>query len=248
MADVGSLARYALARELCPGVDVLDLGAGDGEGAALLAGWGARSVVAADIAAFPEAEGYSRVRADACDPEALDALGEFGLVLALGMVESVADPLGLMRTVARRMAPGGVAVVTCPSEMEGASTAARAFSALAAPSLGKPAQVLFALPAAGLLLVDPERVVAPLDGDRPGVGDVHSTVRVGDLRPHLKRAVTIVGIWGGSVPETCVVTPVGEDPWPVPRAEPAAPEPPPLPPTPAPAPGLLARLLGGRGR
>ncbi|HET8995122.1 MAG TPA: methyltransferase domain-containing protein, partial [Acetobacteraceae bacterium] len=45
------VARYALLRPACAQRRVLDIACGEGYGSALLAGWGARSVVGVDISA-----------------------------------------------------------------------------------------------------------------------------------------------------------------------------------------------------
>ncbi len=222
-ADIGAATRYALAREVCPGLDVLDIGAGAGDGARLLSAWGARSVTMVDVVAHPApaVRGVRAVRADAGEPQALDDLGTFDLVLALGVVEEADDPAGLLATVRRRMARGGAAIVTCPAEDGGPAAAARAFSRLVAGPLGRPSQVLFTLPAAGLLVIDPERAAA--DTSRPagiaGQEEIHSAARVGDLRPALRSATMVVGVWGTRLPESCVLAPVAPAPA-APAAEP----------------------------
>lgn len=221
--DIGAATRYALAREVCPGLDVLDLGSGAGGGARLLSAWGARSVTMVDIVAHPapQVPGIRAVRADAGEPQALDDLGPFDLVLALGVVEEADDPAGLLATVKRRMVRGGAAIVTCPAEEGGPAAAARAFSRLVAEPLGRPSQVLFALPATGLLVIDPERAAA--DPNRPtgiaGLEEIHSASRVGDLRPALRSATMVVGVWGTRLPESCMLAPVPPHP-PAPFAEP----------------------------
>lgn len=229
--EIASAGRYALAREICPGQRVLDLGCGSGEGAVLLAGWGAGSVTAVDlvepVGAATLGEAVSFQRGDACAEDGLDRLGPFDLVLALGLVEEVDEAPALLSTVRRRLAPGGVAIVTCPVGEEGPQASARAFSRLASDILGKPSQVLFALPVSGLLMVDPERL-------RPGgpngivdQEDIYGTVRLGGGPGSLAATWTIAGIWGGEVPDACVV----------------APEAPSAPPGPATRPGPLGRLL-----
>jgi 2-polyprenyl-3-methyl-5-hydroxy-6-metoxy-1,4-benzoquinol methylase len=115
------LAAYRFASEHARGRTVLDAGCGEGYGVALLAAV-ARRVVGVDRA---EAVGVARARHRdprlefrVLDLTALEELGErFELVLSFQVIEHLPDPVGFLRGVAARTAPGGELIVTTPNRL-----------------------------------------------------------------------------------------------------------------------------------
>jgi SAM-dependent methyltransferase len=115
------LAAYRFAAARAAGRTVLDAGCGEGYGAALLAGV-ARRVVGADRA---EATAVAR----AChrhpnlsfrevDLERLGAMDEqFELVVSFQVIEHLPDPVGFLRGLRSRTAPGGEILVTTPNRL-----------------------------------------------------------------------------------------------------------------------------------
>lgn len=102
------------------GQEVLDIACGSGYGSALLARYGARTVVGVDIApeALAEAQrhharpGVEFVLGDACEPP---VSGPFGAVVSFETIEHVADPERALDSFARLLAPDGVLVVSTPN-------------------------------------------------------------------------------------------------------------------------------------
>jgi GT2 family glycosyltransferase/SAM-dependent methyltransferase/glycosyltransferase involved in cell wall biosynthesis len=117
------LHRYLWARTLVAGRDVLDLGSGEGFGAAILAEV-ASSVHGVDL--DQQAVDHARLRyGDAAvsfahgDATALDhALdGRFDVVVAFEVLEHVADQEGLLAGVRRVLRPGGLLVISTPNRL-----------------------------------------------------------------------------------------------------------------------------------
>jgi 2-polyprenyl-3-methyl-5-hydroxy-6-metoxy-1,4-benzoquinol methylase len=113
------LHRYVLAARHVAGRDVLDLASGEGYGAALLAGGGARRVVGLELdeaavrharAAYPE---VTFVQGSASDPAAVQE-DAFDVVTCFGVLEQVPDHEGLRLLVRRALRPGGLVVVSVP--------------------------------------------------------------------------------------------------------------------------------------
>ncbi len=113
---IGHLHRYAIVAALGAGKRVLDLGAGEGFGAALL-GTRAAEVVAidSDMAAVVHAlESYGRasLRYEHFEAPRLDLLesSSFDVISCLGIWTSVGDTPALIAETHRLLVPGGVAV------------------------------------------------------------------------------------------------------------------------------------------
>ena len=221
-------ALYALAREACTGAKVLDLAPGDGSGPALLAGWGARTVLAIGSAP-PVGETPARLSyldADPCGPYRLDGTGPFDLIVALGLPAGPRDDRALLATVQARLAPGGIAIVRFPAGPEGARAAAAALPAMARDVLGPPTQILVSMPVTGVILVDSEvRRLDPASGIREQQ-ELYLAARVAGGEGRIERAGDIVMAWGQTLPDAAGIA--------------YAPEPSPA------RPGLLGRLFRRR--
>jgi 2-polyprenyl-3-methyl-5-hydroxy-6-metoxy-1,4-benzoquinol methylase len=116
------LAPYRWAARTAAGKSVLDVGCGEGYGAAFLAETAA-SVTGIDRPE-PTARARSRYRGSnltfrTLDIEHLDALEEqFDVVLSCQVIEHVVDPVGFLRTLSARTAPsGGILIVTTPNRL-----------------------------------------------------------------------------------------------------------------------------------
>jgi SAM-dependent methyltransferase len=105
-----------------PGACVLDLGCNEGLFAHLARAWGAGRVVGCDIrddnirraTAVRDHYGISAAELEFLCVDALSldpALGQFDVVLALGLIYHVEDPVGALRVARRMLAPGGLCVV-----------------------------------------------------------------------------------------------------------------------------------------
>lgn len=105
-----------------PTVRVLDLGCNEGLFAHLALAWGAAYVLACDIrevnirraTAIRDHYGVPPASLEfrCADALALDpANGQFDLVLALGLIYHLEDPVGALRVARRMLAPGGLCVV-----------------------------------------------------------------------------------------------------------------------------------------
>ncbi len=111
--------RYAIALGLAEGRRVLDVGSGEGYGAAWLA-TRAESVVGVDIAPDAvdhanSAYGTDRLRFRVGDAMALDA-ADFSadLVVCFETIEHVGDPGRVVAEIARVLAPGGLVLISTP--------------------------------------------------------------------------------------------------------------------------------------
>jgi len=115
-------ARYLFAREFAAGRRVLDVGCGEGYGAALLAEV-ADDVIAVDYspAAIDHAQKkYGRDNLAFRVHEAtvrLTELGRFDLVVCFEVIEHLADPTSLVRTLADATALDGVCLVSTPNRL-----------------------------------------------------------------------------------------------------------------------------------
>lgn len=118
------LARYAIAKPLCKGKAVLDMACGEGYGSRLLADWGARQVVGVDVSAdaVRNAErrfGGAQIQYRTVAAESLVDLlpaSSFDLIVSLETIEHVPDPVGLLQSFQRLLAPGGALVISCPND------------------------------------------------------------------------------------------------------------------------------------
>jgi O-antigen biosynthesis protein len=115
--------RYLWARHLVAGRRVLDLGSGEGFGAAILAG-AATQVVGVDVdrrAVEHAALSYQHDSITFAQASALDlsafAPGSFGAVVAFEMIEHVSDHERLMAEVDRVLAPEGLFIVSTPDAL-----------------------------------------------------------------------------------------------------------------------------------
>lgn len=106
-----------------PGARVLDLGCNEGLFSHLALAWGADRVVGCDIRDLNirRAEGirdHYGIAEDALEFRCVDALaldpaelGTFDVVLCLGLIYHLEDPIGALRVARRLVSPGGVCVV-----------------------------------------------------------------------------------------------------------------------------------------
>ena len=109
--------RALLARSLAPGAagEVLDVGCGDGLFFDHLARYGTPWGVEPDVALLsPDGPWRSHI---ATAPIAADPAqhGRYGLILALDVLEHIADPAPVMQELARRLRPGGLFIATVPA-------------------------------------------------------------------------------------------------------------------------------------
>jgi len=113
-------ARYEFALPFVPNRSVLDIGCGEGYGAALL------SVQAAEVVGIdysPAAIGHARstyrrrnLRFVVADATRLDpAIGRFDVVTCFEVIEHLGNPEGLLDTIARTLNPGGLLVLSTPN-------------------------------------------------------------------------------------------------------------------------------------
>ncbi|HXJ34661.1 MAG TPA: methyltransferase domain-containing protein [Candidatus Eisenbacteria bacterium] len=115
------MAAYDFAATRAPGKSVLDAGCGEGYGAARLAD-AAREVVGVDriepITVARARHRHPRLRFEVADLEHLEALGrQFDLVVSFQVIEHLPDPVGYLRALAARIAPGGEMIVTTPNRL-----------------------------------------------------------------------------------------------------------------------------------
>jgi SAM-dependent methyltransferase len=115
------LAAYRFAATRAAGLRVLDVGCGEGYGAALLAGIAAQ-VVGVDRAEATRVAAARHTRPNltfrALDLAALDGLdARFDLVVSFQVIEHLPDPAGFLAALARRTAAGGALVVTTPNRL-----------------------------------------------------------------------------------------------------------------------------------
>ncbi|MCC6672715.1 MAG: class I SAM-dependent methyltransferase [Planctomycetes bacterium] len=119
--EMEHLARYRFALGFAVGRRVLDLGCGEGYGAALL-GLSARSVVGCEIDAGAVARAAAAYRhANLCFVHVGAtgllpfASGSYDLVTAFEVIEHVPDPDRLLDEARRLLAPGGILIVSSPN-------------------------------------------------------------------------------------------------------------------------------------
>jgi SAM-dependent methyltransferase len=102
------------------GADVLEAGAGEGYGAALIAG-DARSVIAADLDAAAVshlAARYPAVHAVRANLVALPVRsGALGAVVSLQVIEHLWDPPGFVAECARALRPAGLLAISTPNRL-----------------------------------------------------------------------------------------------------------------------------------
>lgn len=112
-------------QHLGPDDSVLDVGCSDG-GHTLVAARRARTVVGIDVDAAALARARTRAReggltnvrfdrADLADPRALESLGRFDVVLALDVLEHLADRRTVLRALRAALRPGGRLVISVPN-------------------------------------------------------------------------------------------------------------------------------------
>jgi len=157
------LAAYRFAAMHAAGRTVLDVGCGEGYGAALLAEV-ARRVLAVDRAeAIRAAAGHYRRPAlefRPLDVTRLATLGErFELVVSFQVIEHLPDPSGFLAGLAACCSPGGLVIVTTPNRLMSVSENPYHLREWTAPELL--ALALPVLPTARMLgVVCSERVLA----------------------------------------------------------------------------------------
>jgi 2-polyprenyl-3-methyl-5-hydroxy-6-metoxy-1,4-benzoquinol methylase len=97
---------------------VLDIGCGTGELAYLLSQQGTKSVIGVDFSreAIDRAtESYSRENLSYLRADVSSVKGIFDVILLVGTLEHVDDPLSFLRWAKKKLAPGGSIIVTCPN-------------------------------------------------------------------------------------------------------------------------------------
>ncbi len=117
------LHRYAWAREHVSGLDVLDLGSGEGLGASILSGV-ARSVIGVDVdkeAVAHAASNYGSstlqfIVDDARTAESV-ATESVDVVVAFEVIEHVTDQDAVLATIARVLRPGGMVFLSTPNRL-----------------------------------------------------------------------------------------------------------------------------------
>lgn len=115
------LHRYAFARELVDGLDVLDAACGEGYGSALLASK-ARSVTGVDLSESAIAHAMSRYPSDNLRFLASDCLdlpfddGAFDCIVSFETLEHLEDHQGLMREFRRVLKPQGFLLISSPDK------------------------------------------------------------------------------------------------------------------------------------
>jgi SAM-dependent methyltransferase/uncharacterized coiled-coil protein SlyX len=118
------VARYALAKSVCPGKTVLDVACGEGYGSWLLASWGAASVTGIDISADAVDIARQRFGGENIEFGVADAtripkvLGEkrFDLIVSIETIEHVRKPEKLLEGIRAVAAPGATIIITCPND------------------------------------------------------------------------------------------------------------------------------------
>jgi len=117
-------ARYAVAKPICQGRDILDIACGEGYGSALLKEWGAASVDGVDIS-----EGAIKSATDhfdrpgirfkvgrAEDATKIFADRTYDLIISLETFEHVDDPKIYLREIKALAKPGAVIIISCPND------------------------------------------------------------------------------------------------------------------------------------
>lgn len=100
------------------GKEVLDAGCGTGEMPYLIAQKGAKRVVGIDYAssAIKEAEkNYHLPNLSFLCADLQKVKGTFDIIVSLGTIEHIDDPLTALRRLKKLLKPGGSLVVTCPN-------------------------------------------------------------------------------------------------------------------------------------
>jgi hypothetical protein len=117
-------ARYAVAKPVCQGRDVLDIACGEGYGSALLKEWGAASVDGVDIsedAIKSATEHFERPGIRFKAGRAEDATKIFSdrtydLIISLETFEHVDDPKIYLREIKALAKPNAVIIISCPND------------------------------------------------------------------------------------------------------------------------------------
>lgn len=117
-------ARYAVAKPVCQGRDVLDIACGEGYGSALLKEWGAASVDGVDIsedAIKSATEHFERpsIRFKAGRAENATQIFSdrtYDLIISLETFEHVDDPEIYLREIKALAKPGAVIIISCPND------------------------------------------------------------------------------------------------------------------------------------
>ena len=94
------ISRYLFAKPFCVGKKVLDIACGEGYGSALMANWGAESVLGIDISpvAIDAAKAHFSqartrfVQGDIVQSDILSAESDFDVIVCLETIEHVDDP------------------------------------------------------------------------------------------------------------------------------------------------------------
>jgi SAM-dependent methyltransferase len=118
------LARYASVSHLVENKKVLDVGTGEGLGAAFLERFKPAQLSAVDISAeaidkAKKSFGESRINFLVADATSLDtkfAPGEFDLVTCFEVFEHVEDPIRLLGQLRKITSPGGTIAISCPND------------------------------------------------------------------------------------------------------------------------------------
>lgn len=115
--------RYRLASRFAPGRRILDVGSGEGFGAAMLKAAGAVECVGIDV--DPEAVAHARAKYDedglvfkVAEAQAT-ALPDasFDLITCFEVIEHIEDPRAVAHEIARVLAPGGTALISTPEKV-----------------------------------------------------------------------------------------------------------------------------------
>ncbi len=215
------IARYAVAKNACKGLRVLDIACGEGYGSYLMAArWGAESVLGVDIS--PEAIGSARKyhsapniqfeTISAYDIDKLVESGSFDLIVSLETIEHLDNPAQFLRQIRRAGSANATFVISCPNDHhyypEGTAGNPyhfrkyrfQEFLDLVSSELGPCVKTLLGTPAAGFSTIKTSNLESK---SGRSIGDALSTVDVAmaiALPPEdsltAENCSYFVGVWG----------------------------------------------------
>ena len=222
--------RYASISALCTGKRVLDFSRGEGYGTHLITQWGASHATGVDISedAIRRAKdnfGSPLVEFCACSAESLlDLMGgqRFDLIVSFETIEHVSDPEAMLRAIKNLLAPGGVAVISCPNDYAAEwienpyhlrKFTFDEFSKMAESVLGAASQWFLGAPVLGHCLVDARRNT-PVAQDARDITRGERTMGCAWVMPgqrdiELNSATCsyYLGVWGGELSEAVCYAP-----------------------------------------